>query len=157
MTTRVVVADERKARFYDANGVREPLHLRSSLEDPTARLRDRDLETDRPGRSFDRMPAGRHGMDGERGARKQQRIRFAQRIARRIERARARNEFDRLVLVAAPRMLGLIRPHLSDASRALTAAEVRKDLTRRDATEIKTHVPKKALVRKPRPVVPPPL
>lgn len=145
MTTRVVVADEGEARFYDVENARAPLELVASIEDRTARLRDRDLESDRPGRAFARAAPNRAAMDGGRSARKQLRTRFARRIARRIEHARGRNEFDRLVLIAAPEMLGLIRPQLSESSRSMTAAEVAKDLTHQDEDAIRSYVPRAAL------------
>ena len=123
MTTRVVVADEHQARFYDVENVRAPMHLAASLEDGAARLHDRDLESDRPGTAFG-INGARSAMDGERSTKKEYIARFARHIARAIEAARRLHQFDRLVLIAAPRMLGLIRPHLSQPCRALVAAEI---------------------------------
>jgi protein required for attachment to host cells len=144
MTTRVVVADEHEARFFDVESVRAPMHLAASLEDGAARLHDRDLETDKPGRAVGANGV-RSAMDGERSTRKQYISRFARHIARAIEAARRHQQFDRLVLIAAPRMLGLIRPHLSPPCRALIAAEVAKDLSDVDARAVRRYVPRDAL------------
>lgn len=139
-TVRVLVADERAATFYDLEGLRSPLQPRTTLDDPTAMHRDRDLETDRPGRGF-ASGGHRHGMDGERSARRESEIRFAGRIAHEVERGRQNSEFDRLVIMAGPRMLGLLREALADASRSAIAAEVPKDLAHHDLAAIRDHVP----------------
>jgi hypothetical protein len=43
MILRIVVADEHEASFFDVVGPRAPLTLASKIENPTARLHDRDL------------------------------------------------------------------------------------------------------------------
>ena len=144
MTTRVVVADEHEARFYDVKSLRAPMHLTASLEDGAARLHDKDLESDKPGRAVGANGV-RSAMDGERSTKKQYISRFARHIARAIEAARRHHQFDRLVLIAAPRMLGLIRPHLSQPCRALIAAEIAKDLSDIDARGVRRYVPSAAL------------
>jgi protein required for attachment to host cells len=151
MTTRVVVADEHEARFYDVDGAREPLHLTASLEDGAARLQDRDLESDKPGRGFG-VDGARSALDGERSTKKAYVMRFARHVARAIEAGRRHRQFDRLVLIAAPRMLGLIRPHLSQPCRAMIAAEIAKDLSDVDERGLRRYLPRAALAR-PRPNV----
>ncbi len=147
MTTRVVVADEHEARFYDVEGAREPLHLTASLEDGAARMQDRDLESDRPGRALGANGV-RSAMDGERSTKKEYINRFARHVARAIEAGRRHRQFDRLVLIAAPRMLGLIRPHLSPPCRALIAAEITKDLSDVDERKLRKYLPRQALARR---------
>jgi protein required for attachment to host cells len=139
-TVRVLVADERAAAFYDLENLRSPLQPRATLDDPTATLRDRELESDRPGRGF-ASGGHRHGVDGERSARRENETRFAGRIAHEVERARQHNEFDRLVIMAGPRMLGLLREALAEPSRSAVAAEVPKDLAHHDLDAIRDHVP----------------
>ena len=117
MRTRVVVADEGEARFYDIDGPQKPLRLVGQLHNPDARLHDRDLKSDRPGRVFDRAPAANrprsavahHSTGGEHGPHEQVVQRFARQIAQALEQARQRNEFDRWVLMAGPRFLGSLR------------------------------------------------
>ncbi len=147
MTTRVVVADEHEARFYDVAGAREPLHLTASLQEGAARMYDRDLESDRPGSGFG-VNGKRSAMDGERSTKKEHINRFARHVARAIEAGRRHRQFDQLVLIAAPRMLGLIRPYLSWPCRALIAAEIRKDLSDADERELRKYLPRAALARR---------
>jgi len=53
MTTRLVLADQAEARFYEIAEVGGAMRLVKELRNPSARLHDRDLASDRPGRVFD--------------------------------------------------------------------------------------------------------
>jgi protein required for attachment to host cells len=141
---RIVVADEREASFFDVVGPQAPLTLASKIENPTARLHDRDLESDRPGRSFNRAAGQRSAVDGDRSSRRSQQEDFARRIAEEIDRERNAETFDRLVLMAGPRMLGLIREALSAPARSLVSAEVPKDLVHSAERAIRDHLPRAA-------------
>ncbi len=157
----IVVADEREALFYNMSGAerrgiggedgspngrratgRFQLVLR--LTNPQARP-DRELESDRPGRAFSSSTGQRHAIDGERSSRRSDQEDFAKRVADDMERARHARKFDRVVLAAGPRMLGLIRAALSDPTRACLAAEIAKDLVRFEGHELLEHLPPKAL------------
>ena len=146
MKMRIVVADESEAHFLTMNGRRAPLQLLSKLENESARLHERDLETDRPGRSFNRIGTGRHAMDGERSTLRQQQVLFGKRIAEELESARKDHAFDRLVLMAAPRMLGLLRDAMPDTSRSAVVAEVPRDLSHLDPKAIHDYIPRAAFI-----------
>ena len=150
MRLRIVVADESEARFYDIGGPRVPLQLAGRVENPTARLHDRDLKSDRPGRVFDRAStAGRrrgavahHATGGERRPHKQETQRFARQIVRSLEEARRKDQFDRLVLMAGPPFLGTLRAALRKSVRATLVAEVPKDLVHQTEREVRAHLPR---------------
>ncbi|MBW4706291.1 host attachment protein [Roseobacter sp. YSTF-M11] len=55
--------------------------------------------------------------------------RFAQDIVRRLGRSLDAKHFERLVLVAGPHMLGLLRAHLTDRLRDVITGEIVKDLS----------------------------
>ena len=143
MNVRVVVADERAANFFDVATVNEPPEPRGSLHNDAARP-DRELETDRPGRRFGGMDGNRHALDGERSTERHEMELFAKAVARSLDGARTRNEFDRLVLIAGPRMLGLLRDALPEPCRSVVAAEVTKDLAHQDLEAIRGAVPREA-------------
>jgi protein required for attachment to host cells len=72
----------------------------------------------------------RHGI-GERSAETKRRTEdFAREIAAALSEQRERGEFDRLGLIAPPRMLRAIRDHLSEAAKATVHFEIAKDLTK---------------------------
>ena len=55
MVTRIVVADQGEARFYDRAG--SGLRAVGSLENPAAHLHNRDFKSDRHGRIFSSVRA----------------------------------------------------------------------------------------------------
>lgn len=144
MNVRVVVADEREARLFDAHSPVAPLEMRGTIVNETATLHDRDLEADRYGVFSNRGAPGRHGMDGDRSTKRHEMEQFARAIARSLDDARARNEFERLVIVAGPRMLGWLRNALPDPSRSVVVAEIGKDLVHEDPAMIREVVPREA-------------
>lgn len=148
MRIRVVVADQSEVRFYDVEHRDEGLRLTGQLADPQAHLHDRDLKSDRPGRVFDHAPGpGRrgatahHATGGERRPRKHEAEVFARSIAERIDTAHRRREFDRLILMAAPGFLGLLRDALPASVRPAIVAEVGKDLVHQDVAAVQAHLP----------------
>lgn len=149
MRVRIVVADQSEARFYDAEHPDSGLRLIGRFTDPDAHLHDRDFKSDRPGRVFDHAPdpSGRrgatahHGTGGERRPRRHEAEMFADRIAAHVQAAHRQNEFDRLVLMAAPGFLGLLRQALPVSIRATVAAEVGKDLVHETAKAVEAHMP----------------
>jgi protein required for attachment to host cells len=145
--TRIVVADRGEARFYNI-GPAASWQVAGRLVDPKARLHDRDLVSDRPGRVFDRAPpangrrgaVAHHATDGERSPRKHEATLFARRIVAELERARRQGRFDKLLLIAGPPFLGVLRTALTKSLRAMTIAEVPKDLVHRPERIVRTYV-----------------
>ena len=48
--------------------------------------------------------------------------------------------FDRLIIVAGPHMLGLLRAHLDDRLQAVTVGEIAKDLTAQPPAALEGHI-----------------
>src|SRR5262245_55699599 len=136
----IVVADERRAMLYLSGALREPFALLQTIEND-GDAPDRELEADRPGRTFSSSTGQRHAVDGERSTRRARQAGFARRVADEIERARKAGKFDRLVLMCGARMLGLLREALSAPSRELVLVEVSKDMAQHDEPAIRAHVP----------------
>jgi len=154
MPTRIVVANQAEAVFYDTGGPQAPLRLVGRLQNPAGRLLDREFKSDRPGRVFDRAPSGtgrrgavaHHSTGGERTPRRQATGAFARRIAVNLSAARRVKQFDGLVLIAAPAFLGALRKTLAKSLRAVVAAEIAKDLIGHPRETVRAHIPRKALL-----------
>ena len=157
MRVRIVVADQSEADFYDLEERDMPPHLVLRLEDAAAHLHDRDLKSDRPGRVFDhaaapgtrRSAVGHHSTGGERNPRKVEARRFARRIAEALDEAHLKNRYERLVVMAPPTFLGLLREEMSAAVRALLAAEVGKDLVHEPVAALSGYLPPGTFTRHP--------
>jgi protein required for attachment to host cells len=149
MRVRIVVADGSEALFYDAYSYRGPLQLASRLTDPNVRLHDRDLVSDRPGRKPDRGPlrkngASSHATGGEDSPRKHETQVFARRVAEELDRTSRTDGFERVVVMAGPSFLGLLRAELSAALRAKVVAEIPKDLVHQPESAVKGHLPQQS-------------
>lgn len=137
----VVVASSTRCRIFTQAKHSAPLQQVDELEHPEGRLRRRDLVSDRPGRTFDSAGPGRHAMGQPVNPIEQENIRFAKTVAARIDEGRKREAFDRLVLVADPRFLGLLRHGLTPATRHRLTTEVDKNLADADPVKIREALP----------------
>ena len=146
MNVRIVVADERHANFYDALSPQSPLTARGSLTNDKSGLRDIELETDRPGsRTGGSAGEGQHhGVTGEKSTAQHELTMFAKQVAKRIDADRAQNQFDRLVIVAGPKMLGLLRQSLPTPTQSLIAGEIAKDIIHQSQDVILKAIPAEA-------------
>lgn len=154
MIVRVVVADERQAHFFDASRYGAPMARRITLENPAGGMKDTDLETDRPGRRFGGasgvrhgsgpQQAHHHGVDGERSTERHELSLFAKEVAQKIHHDRVKQEFDRLVIIAGPKMLGLLRQELPETCKGVIFGEISKDLAQRGEDTIRNAVPREA-------------
>ncbi|HTW75270.1 MAG TPA: host attachment protein [Steroidobacteraceae bacterium] len=151
MSIRIVVADEAGALFYDIadrSALRSALHVSGQLTDPLAHLHERDLVSDKPGRKADRAPlhAGRrgatahHATASEPQARRHETQQFVQRIGQSLADGVHAGGIDRLVLVCAPRFLGVLREGLPGAVSALVIHEIHKDLTHQPESALREHL-----------------
>ena len=110
------------------------------ITDPAAHLHDRDLMSDRPGRSYESFGGARHALERENDPRQREAVRFARRIARRLDEARRKDEFERLVVVAGPPFLGLLRQAMSKPTKARVAHEIHKDLVHGPIAVLREHL-----------------
>jgi protein required for attachment to host cells len=153
MRVRVVVADQSEARYYDMAGLEDGLHLVGRAAHPQARLHNRDLVSDRPGRVYDHanLSGGRrgavahHATGSERSPRKTEAVKFARQIVGELDAGLRRGSYDRLVLVSGPSFLGLLRANMPKNLHAAVALEVAKDLVHCSDKVIGEHVPRQAL------------
>ena len=120
-----------------------PLQERETLVNPEARQPQRDLVTDASGRSFNRFGPGRATLGHEADAKEHDYEIFARQIAQRLNEARVRGELDKLVLVAAPAFLGLLRKNLDPHVLDLVTASIDKDLTQLRADKLRARLPQR--------------
>ena len=138
----IMVADKSKARIFTVADPRGALLDEAVLEHPQAREREQALTSDRPGRSFDSKGQGRHAMGTSVEPDQQETIRFAKQIADHVQAAHNEGRCDRLLLVAGPPLLGLLREPLNTLT-GLRVSEIEKNLGQYDAREIRKHLPER--------------
>ena len=138
----ILVAHESGARVFENHGPGKGIQLVEELDHPQGRERDGDLDADRPGRSF-RKNSGdprRAAMSRNEGPHDRVVGAFARDLAHRLQQGRVEHRFDRLVLVAPPRFLGLLRSSLDAPTQDLVVGSLNKDLIRTEEPELVEHL-----------------
>ena len=134
--TCILVADGAHARAFLNDG---PGHGISELSEYAAHIdlkASRDIDADRPGRTFDSGGQGRHAMESPTDSQRHVKDEFARNLAEKINAAITAGEFDRIVLIAPPATLGDLRQHLSKQSLQNIHGELARNLTQASEKEI---------------------
>lgn len=129
MRTWIVVCDASRARFFMAREDTEHWIKFEEFEHPASRVRGMDLVTDRPGRQMQSQGFNKGAEEPRTDAREVEELRFAHYIGETLDSAHAQNAFDRLVIVAPPVFLGILRRELSDRVKRSIYATLDKDYT----------------------------
>ncbi|RJX31556.1 MAG: host attachment protein [Oxalobacter sp.] len=137
----ILVANSSQATLMSADSPIAPLSNITTFDNPNARVKTKDLISDRPGRSFDSQGEGRHAMEVEVTPKQQEQIRFAKLIADRLEEGRKAQAFERLVVAASPAFLGVLRTHFGAPLGALVSLEIDKDYTSLTSAELRARLP----------------
>lgn len=139
-TTWILVAHRGGARLFENTGPGKGLQRLDHIDHPEGRLKNGELNADRPGRVFDSFGAGRHSMSKEHEPKEQLAIQFAKRLGSLLDKGRASNHFHQLVLVANPRFLGELRAALPAHTAARVTATLDKDLAGVSDHELPAHL-----------------
>jgi protein required for attachment to host cells len=138
----IVVADRSKARIFTVSESRGALQEVETLEHPEGREQSRNVNADRQGRAFDSSGQGRHAMGASVEPMEQDAIRFSKKVSEHLKAACHKGRCERLMLVAGPAFLGLLRKQLNTPP-GVTVAEIEKNLGHFDAREIRSHLPER--------------
>ncbi len=131
----VVVADGEKALFLknEGDGLYPDLAVIKEMieENPPTR----EQGSDRPGRFNDGPSPHRSAVD-DTDWHRQAKERFADDLAEKLYKAAHRGDFDQVVLVAPPLVLGEMRKKLHQEVSGMVVAEIAKTLTNHPVDEI---------------------
>jgi protein required for attachment to host cells len=131
----ILVGDGQKALFLRnrGNAQRIDLVVERILEQDNPATREQG--TDRPGRSSASPGVGRGAME-EVDWHQLEKERFAHEVAEALYRHAHANRFDKLVIIAAPKVLGNLRKAFHPEVVDRIAAEIPKELTSHPVSEI---------------------
>jgi protein required for attachment to host cells len=140
--TWILVAHDAGARVFENDGPGKGLQLIEEIDHPEGRERDQDINADRPGRSFRKNSADprRAAMSRSEGPRERAVADFARAMAEKLKQGRVENQYERLVLVAPPRFLGLLRSSLDGPTAQLLVGSLNKDLASSRQAELIEHL-----------------
>ncbi|WP_424822366.1 host attachment protein [Salinisphaera sp.] len=141
-TIWVLVADRARARIFECRGASGPLVEIADLIHPQSRRPAHLVDTGAPGRINDRFGGARHALVPRKNKKAFDVRMFAREISDYLTRAcRARN-FDRLYLLAEPRVLGALRPALDTATRRRLVGQSAVDIVALPLSGIRRHLPR---------------
>ena len=138
--TWILVANQAEAQIYSSDRLPGNLLLVDVLENKEGTSHQRDLVSDAPGRSFDSTGSGRHAMEPNTGVKEEQRRRFVKEIVERLQTIKTKGGFDKLVLLAAPAVLGVLRKTLSADLIKIVVKEIPKDVIGQGVEKIQSQL-----------------
>jgi protein required for attachment to host cells len=140
MKTWIAVAHRAGARILEHSGPGKPLELIEELDHAQGRLKNGELDADRPGRAFDKLGMRRHALEREESPHDRVASDFAREVAGRLRDGRTQQRFAQLVLVAEPRFLGVLRGVLDPVSTGMVTGTVNKDLAHVEVRDLPAHL-----------------
>ncbi len=134
----IVVADSANARIFMTD--RHGAHWQeiTDLIHAESRMSATELETDRPGRSYDSKGMGRHAMEPKQTRKMKESGIFATQISDYLKQHD--KEFEELVLVCAPRFLGQLRKQLDKSASKKVSREISRDVVHAKQDKIQSLV-----------------
>jgi len=126
--------------MFEYLGPGKGLALQREIEHPEGRKLNQDIDTDRPGMVHESTGGGPSTADRQVDAQRHVAQVFAKTLAEALRSARNDHAFDRLVLVAEPGFLGILRESLDDATGRTVIDTVRKDLAAVRDADIGEHL-----------------
>lgn len=136
----ILVANQAEAQIYSSDRLPGNLSLVEVLGNAEGTARARDLVSDAPGRAYDSHGSGRHAIEPNTGVKEEQRRRFVKEMVERLQTARVKGDFDQLVLLAAPAVLGVIRKTLNPELEKTVIKEIPKDLIGQGVEKIQSQL-----------------
>jgi protein required for attachment to host cells len=139
LTTWILVADAQHAQLWsrDKKGALEMLRTIAPTDQHKFR---RDINSDKPGRSFSSAGAGRSSVEPHQDPMTTEREHFARELIDHLAQGATEHAFGKLILIAPPKMLGMLREHLPPALAEKMIAGVPKNLIKSPTEDIRAHI-----------------
>lgn len=137
-TTWIVIADGARARVMQNVGPGKGIDAVEGLTFEGDHAPSIEIMADKPGRTFDSVGNARHAMEPSSDPHTELKARFLKTVSSALQQKI--DDYDRLVLVAPPQALGLLRKSLPAAAAGKVTAELGKDLTHLPIADLPHHL-----------------
>ncbi len=141
-TTWILIADGARAKVLKHQG--RGSELEQALDEEMVGMalghQTRDLVSDQPGEGKDRVGYAQRRMDPPMEPQRYAKFSFARDVARMLNEALNRGEYDELVICAPPKALGDLRGELPKTVQGRVVNEINKDLTTMPENQLKEQV-----------------
>jgi protein required for attachment to host cells len=129
----VLVANGSQARIFNLDEPKKNISLVKEFSHPESRMKTDKLSSDRQGHY---MSGGTQGSTQGSGSFQEatdpktyELERFAMELTKTLDEGRAANKFEKVVLVASPHFLGLLKQSMSDQLGKAVSHTIQKDYT----------------------------
>ena len=133
--TWIVVASRDEVRIFERVGT-NPISLITDIGNPEGRWRAQDFVSDRAGASNDNRKPGRPCYSTEQSPKERSLVHFYDEISDQLDLALDKGRFERLIIVAEPRLLGILRSLMPTSLHRVIVQEIHKDLSFADVKQI---------------------
>lgn len=138
--TWILIADGNHARILESIGSGRGLHEIAGREIRRETPPSHLLGRDKPGRVHESVGDTRHAIEPKYDRHRNIEKRFAEQLAGQLQGCVEKKEFDKLVIVAPPQMLGDLRKYLTNEVAVKIVGEIAKDLAKVPNHEISSHL-----------------
>lgn len=136
--TWILVADAAHARLFEVPHPGEPFQFREEFDNPAGRAKGRDFLLKEDGAIQHQEGSVFRSSMEPLSMKKVEARRFAHSLAQMLDKSVARHQFERLILVAAPEFLGMLRKELSQNVENTLLDSIPRDYGRSNARELET-------------------
>lgn len=134
-TTWILVADASRAKIYSQADPVSAMHMVQTFEHAASRMKGAELASDRTGRILSKG-TGHGSLADPTDPKEFEAARFAQKLAQALNKGRAANVFQQLVVVAPAHFSGELNRHLGAHTREMIGAAIHKDYTQLPPKEL---------------------
>ena len=127
-TTWILSANRSNASLFESDWPGKSVRRIQDIPHPQGRMQNKDIDTDKPGRVFDSFGEGRHSTSPKQEPTEHIAQQFALDLAELLNKGRLTNAYDKLVLIAEPKFLGVLRAALDKNTESLVIQTVNKEL-----------------------------
>jgi protein required for attachment to host cells len=138
--TWILIADAGRARVLQNLGPGKGLTPVDGMASEASLPATHDMMTDRQGRGHESANPAHHAIEPKTDPREQLKHHYLAAQAQHLDRSLGADAFDRLVVVAPPHALGLLRSAFTHRLKAAIKAEIAKDLTKTPDHELASHL-----------------
>jgi protein required for attachment to host cells len=140
-TSWVLIADSSRGLLYSVLKRGEPWTLVKEYTHPASRVTEGGLTTDQPGRTHSSTANGaRSAMESKTSPKEVEFEHFAHELAGALHDGHGQQAYDRIVLVAPPHFLGLLRKSINSTVSKLIGATLDKDYLHLSAKDVHKHL-----------------
>ena len=138
MKNLILIAHRGGAVLYQREERERRLELLEYFDNPEGRMKEREINSDRQGQSFNSNPRGCHANSygSDQSAKAHATRAFAARLAERLEHHALNPLYRRFIIAAEPRLLGMLRSAIGPNTQRKVSRIIRKDLAKTSEYEL---------------------